>query len=108
MQAFLQRVVNGGGRIDREYPLGSGKTDLLANWPSNGGTQRFAIECKVRAGGLEGVIDGGLEQLSGYMDRCAADAGHLVIFNRDEASWDEKVFRRVAEVDGRPVEIWGM
>ncbi len=29
LQAFLQRVVNGGGRIEREYGLGRGRTDLL-------------------------------------------------------------------------------
>jgi len=29
LQAYLQRVVNGGGRIEREYALGSGRVDLL-------------------------------------------------------------------------------
>ena len=29
LQAFLQRVVNSGGRIEREYGLGRGRTDLL-------------------------------------------------------------------------------
>jgi len=29
MQAFLQRIVNSGGRIDREYGLGRRRTDLL-------------------------------------------------------------------------------
>ena len=33
LQAFLQRVVNGGGRIEREYGLGRGRTDLLIVWP---------------------------------------------------------------------------
>ena len=33
LQAFLQRVVNGGGRIEREYALGSRRTDLLIVWP---------------------------------------------------------------------------
>ena len=28
-QAFLQRLVNGGGRVEREYGLGRGRTDLL-------------------------------------------------------------------------------
>jgi len=32
MQAFLQRIVNSGGRIDREYGLGR-RTDLLVQWP---------------------------------------------------------------------------
>jgi hypothetical protein len=33
MQAFLQRVVNGGGRINREYALGRRRTDLIIEWP---------------------------------------------------------------------------
>ena len=33
LQAYLQRIVNGGGRIEREYGLGSGRTDLLIVWP---------------------------------------------------------------------------
>ena len=29
LQSYLHRVVNGGGRIEREYGLGRGPTDLL-------------------------------------------------------------------------------
>ena len=41
LHAFLQRVVNGGGRIEREYAVGRGRTDLLVLWPHSGRTQRF-------------------------------------------------------------------
>ena len=37
LQAFLQRVVNSGGRIEREYGLGRGRTDLLIVWPRGAG-----------------------------------------------------------------------
>ena len=52
LQAYLQRVVNSGGRIEREYGLGRGRTDLLVLWPRQAGQpydlwQRFVIECKV-------------------------------------------------------------
>jgi len=33
LQAFLQRIVNGGGLIAREYGLGRGRTDLFLQWP---------------------------------------------------------------------------
>ena len=36
LQAHLQRIVNGGGRIEREYALGRGRTDLLIVWPQGG------------------------------------------------------------------------
>ncbi|MCY4637709.1 MAG: hypothetical protein OXG04_25000 [Acidobacteria bacterium] len=48
LQAHLQRVVNGGGVIEREYALGRGRTDLLIRWPQGGHIRRFVIECKLR------------------------------------------------------------
>ena len=40
LQAFLQRIVNGGGRIEREYGLGRGRTDLPVLWPQTPGAAR--------------------------------------------------------------------
>ena len=37
LQAFLHRVVNGRGRIEREYALGSRRVDLLVIWPDRQG-----------------------------------------------------------------------
>ena len=51
LQAHLQRIVNGGGRIEREYALGSGRTDLLIVWPQGGRERRWVVECKLRHGG---------------------------------------------------------
>ena len=110
LQAFLQRIVNSGGRIEREYGLGRGRTDLLVLWPKGGGTQRHVVECKVLRKGLERTVAEGVEQTAGYMDRCDAEAGHLVVFDRRQGrSWDEKVFRRSHEAqDGTRVRVWGM
>ncbi len=108
LQAFLQRVLNGGGYVGREYGLGFQRVDILIRWPRPQGMQRFVIECKVRRKKLERTIAEGLEQTAGYMDRCGADAGHLVIFDHSEKPWKEKVFHRSEEFDGTPVEVWGM
>ena len=108
LQAFLQRVLNGGGRIAREYGLGRQRVDLLLQWPRPPGEQRIVIECKVRRGRLDKTLEEGLPQTAGYMDRCGADAGHLVIFDCDEKPWEEKVFRRTEEFDGKRIEVWGM
>ena len=45
LQAFLQRIANGGGRIEREYGLGRGRTDLLLVWPESarGGKERAHV-----------------------------------------------------------------
>ena len=108
LQAFLQRVLNGGGRIAREYGLGRQRVDILILWPRPQGMQRIVIECKVLRGSLERLLETGLPQTAGYMDRCGADAGHLVIFDRSKKPWKEKVFRQSEEYNGTLIEVWGI
>ncbi|MDE0242988.1 MAG: ATP-binding protein [bacterium] len=110
LQAFLQRIVNGGGRLEREYALGRGRVDLLIVWPEGGHERRIVVECKVRRGELERTIAEGLAQTRAYLDRCEADSGHLVIFDQaPERSWDEKIFRRDPPPGSEaPVTVWGM
>ena len=107
-QAFLQRVVKAGGRIEREYGLGRTRTDLLVKWPQGGAERRYVVECKLLRGSLEATLRKGLEQTAGYMDRCGALAGHLVLFDRSERPWSERVFRRAETAGGKTVAVWGM
>ena len=111
LQAYLQRIVNGGGRLEREYALGRGRVDLLILWRQGGRTRRFVVECKVLHKDAERTIAEGLAQTRGYMDRCAAEAGHLIVFDRaPDRTWEEKLFRREAPADAgqAPVTVWGM
>ena len=109
LQAYLQKVVNGGGRVEREYALGRGRVDLLIVWPHAGRTRRFVVECKVRRDGLERTIREGLEQTRGYIDGCGAEAGHLIVFDpAPDRTWAEKLFRRAPAPGGAPVTVWGM
>ena len=109
MQAFLQRIVNGGGRVEREYGLGRRRTDLLVIWQYPGGVQRVVIELKVRHGDLERMLADGLEQTWIYLDTSGAEAAHLVIFDRDpNRSWQEKIFRRDMSFRDRSITVWGM
>lgn len=101
LQAFLQRIVNAGGRIVREYALGMGRSDLLIEWRASDRLQRFVVECKVRRehDALETVIREGAAQTARYLDRCGAEEGHLVVI--DDArnkTWEEKVFERALSV----------
>ncbi len=102
MMAFLQRVVNGGGSIDREYALGRDALDLLVTWK----TQRIAFELKiVRRPTTEAK---GLAQLGGYLDALGLDEGWLVLFDNDpKLSWEARVFTRVAQVGARRVHVIG-
>lgn len=58
----------------------------------------------------ERAVGEGVEQTAAYMDRCGAEAGHLVVFDRrEDRSWDEKVFRFVRSAgSGVEIEVWGM
>ncbi|MCX4245167.1 PDDEXK family nuclease [Paraliomyxa miuraensis] len=76
--AFLHRVVNGGGSIEREYAIGSGRMDLLLRY----GDERVAIEIKVWRDKEADPIAKGLEQLDGYLCGLGLDRGWLVIFDR--------------------------
>ena len=114
LQAFLQRVVNGGGYIDREYGLGRKRTDLLIRKPLTdhygGPVQRIVLELKIKRGALDAVIEKGLQQTAEYMDTVGSvDEGHLIIFDRDgQKSWDERIWHRSYEHDGRTIIVWGM
>ena len=109
LQAFLQRIANGGGFIDREYGLGRGRTDLLVKWPYKGGVQKEVIELKIRYNALEKTIEKGLKQTREYMDRTGVREGNLVIFDRSKKrTWDEKIFYRQEDYQGFKIDIWGM
>ena len=111
LQAFLHRVVNATGRIEREYALGSRRVDLLVVWPRERGREdRIVVECKlVREGrSLSRTVDEGLEQTRRYMDISGTDEGHLVVFDmRPGRSWAERVFRDERDRRGARITVWG-
>jgi hypothetical protein len=114
MQAFLQRIVNGGGRVEREYGLGRGRTDLLVIWPFSGGVQRAVIELKILRKSRAQTVREGLAQVREYADRCGAGEAHLIVFDRTAGkAWSKKIFRKI-EVTHAPeskeytIGIWGM
>ncbi len=112
LQAFLQRVVNAGGRIEREYGVGRRRMDLAIIWrlpDAAAREQRVVIECKILHAGVNPTINEGLPQTVAYMDTWAAEEGHLVLFDRSpDRTWDEKVFRREEDFEGRNITVWGM
>jgi hypothetical protein len=104
--AFLQRVVNGGGRVHREFAAGRGAMDLLVEY----GPDRFALEIKrVRTrDSLETIIEGGVAQLGRYLDTVGLDHGWLVVFDvRPGRRWEDRLWEREATVDGKRVVVIG-
>jgi len=111
LQAFLQRIVNSGGRVEREYGLGQQRTDLLLIWSYKNGEciQQVVVELKLRYGSLEKTIEKGLEQTWQYMDKCGTREGYLLIFNRSATvSWEEKIFKQEKTFKDIPITVYGM
>ena len=95
LMAFLQRITNGGGRIEREFAAGRGRMDLLVEYEG----KSFIIEIKI----LHDydppslVLEEGLEQTRGYRDRMGKGIPcYLVLFDRrsegKKAPWDERMY----------------
>ncbi len=108
LMAFLQRIINGGGKIHREYALGRKRVDLLVEWPFEiGQIQRIVIELKIKRN--EKTLPDGLQQTITYMDLNNATEGHLVIFDSSKTlSWDDKIFYRQVPVGNKIINVWGL
>ncbi|XXY21740.1 AAA family ATPase [Sorangium sp. So ce216] len=86
LMAFLQRAVNGGGFIDREYGVGRGRIDLLVRFPyrkpdGSRAVQRRALELKVWRKGQKDPLREGLAQIDDYLAGLRLRRGTLVIFD---------------------------
>ncbi|GMO32211.1 MAG: hypothetical protein Ta2F_08100 [Termitinemataceae bacterium] len=94
LQAFLQRVLNGGGSIEREYAAGRGRMDLAVEY--NG--KKYIIEIKLiyDYSSPQTVREDGLKQIAKYRDTVDPSASsYLVIFDRrseeKKLPWDERI-----------------
>ena len=113
LMAFLQRVVNGGGFIDREYGVGRGRIDLLVRWPyadpaGQQQWQREALELKVWRDKKLDPQGEGLAQLDAYLERLGLDRGTVVIFDRrtDAVPLAERIaFAQAQTPAGRAAQI---
>lgn len=102
LQAFLQKVINSGGHIDREYATGTKRMDLCVHF----GNKKYPIEIKLWYG--KKTLAEGLEQLSAYMDTLGEQVGWLVIFDRSLVkNWDEKIYWNKQEYGNKLIHVLG-
>ncbi|MDR1947832.1 MAG: PD-(D/E)XK nuclease domain-containing protein [Spirochaetaceae bacterium] len=94
LMAFLQRVLNGGGRIEREYAAGRGRMDLYVEYQDG----KYIIEVKLihEKQSPEQVRAKGLQQIAKYRaNRAPAVPAYLVIFDRrakvKELAWEDRL-----------------
>ncbi|MFO0647983.1 MAG: ATP-binding protein [Polyangiales bacterium] len=80
LMAFLQRVVNGGGRVDRELAIGSKRLDLCVEYRGD----RLGIEVKTwrDSDKARDPAEAGLDQLDDYLARLGISVGWLVRFDQ--------------------------
>ena len=101
LQAFLQRVINGGGQIIREMALGSGRLDLGVVFRG----RTYAVEVKTTAY-YEKSPEAAHEQMARYMDRLGVAEGWLVVADSDLTKpWDEKISTAVVEQGERAIHL---
>ena len=100
LQAFLQRIINGGGNILREYAAGRERMDLCVVYQNN----KYPIELKIMYS--KSVVQKGLEQLANYMDTLGEKTGWLVIFDRsNKRNWDKKIFWKTEKNKGKTINL---
>jgi hypothetical protein len=94
LMAFLQRIFNGGGRVEREYAAGRGRVDLAIEYDK----RWYIIEIKlIRSYDTpEEVREEGLRQIQTYRDRIdPAAPAYLVVFDRrpqaKQFPWDKRI-----------------
>ncbi len=97
--SWLQRIVNGGGYIRREYAAGLGRLDLCIEFAG----ERFAFELKRNS---RRVIEEGRNQLANYLHRLSLPSGWLIVFSRGEVTdWDQVGRREHFTEAGKQIEV---
>ena len=102
LQAFLQRVFNGGGDVQREMATGKDRLDLCISYKN----KKYPVELKISRG--KQSVEKGITQTLSYMDTLGCTDGWLVIFDRNqEKSWDEKIYQKTEKLDGKMIHVFG-
>jgi len=102
LMTYLDRVANGGGRVDREYAVGRGRLDLLLHH----GDVRLPIEVKVHRDRSGDPVPAGLSQLDRYCERLGVSHAWLVVFDqRSSATGTRLENESVAMPGGRSVLV---
>ena len=101
LQAFLQRVVNGGGVIRREMALGKGALDLGVEFRG----AVYPVEVKKRSY-YDKSHAKAHEQVARYMDRLGKTEGWLVVTDPDLSKpWDGKIASSDIVLDGKTIHV---
>ncbi len=88
LMAFLQRIVNGGGKTTREMAVGRGRTDLVIEYEGD----TFVLELKIKYANYR--QEKTYEQLVRYLDVVNQPHGYLILFENkksNEIPWENRI-----------------
>jgi hypothetical protein len=110
LTAFLQRILNSGGRMDREVAAGRGRMDLFIEYQGD----KFIIEIKLIHSwdSPEVILEEGLHQITMYRDKIDINTPtYLMIFDRRDTAkgipWDKRIYWQEEIVSGGKVTVVG-
>lgn len=120
VMGFLQRVVNGGGQIEREYAAGSKRMDILIKWPvadehGDGDVygahfERHLFELKVWHPDKADPLPEALAQVAAYQQRVPCESLSVLVFDRRPAALRKKWGARIKVAASQPqvqgVAVW--
>jgi hypothetical protein len=102
LMAFLQRVINKGGEISREFAAGRGRMDLCVSYQGH----HYPIEIKLRYDTQTYIK--GQKQIAEYMDGLGCNEGWFIVFDRRKRiSWKEKLFWKTYKADKLKIHLIG-
>jgi hypothetical protein len=98
--AYLQKIVNGGAIVDRQYAEGRGVVDISVRYKG----REYLIEVKLEYS----YNEDSLSQLASYLDTAGEKEGWLVIFDRNQnKSWDDKIYSKTELYKNKTFHVFG-
>lgn len=102
LMAFLQRIINGGGRITREMAAATERLDLCVEYLG----RKYPIELKLYRSPK--TLEEGLAQTARYMETLGCKEGWLVMFDRSSGKdWDTKLYVDTMAVGDKTITVVG-
>jgi len=102
LQAFLQKIVNSGGRVSRELAGGRRRLDLCLHFQRH----RYPIELKLRYS--DKTYQEGKKQIASYMDTLGCSEGWLIVFDkRKKSTWHNKIFWKTDKTAEKTIHLVG-
>jgi hypothetical protein len=99
--AFIQKIVNGGALVYRQFAQGRGSVELFIQFKN----RKYLVEIKLLG---QRPLETSINQIRGYLDISAEKEGWLVIFDRDRnKSWEEKLYWETTDREGAMIHIVG-